>query len=374
MKKFFTLISMAFIAMSMNAQTEDPDYLAIDDEKNFNKEFADAIVGDDGTGTISYVAKNIVNGQSVVTVTTDHVVMTAVSNGTPEDLLADDGYTQDQSFDNTNWPKWGDPKWEIFNKNKRIWHYNENNEVVTDFMFYAIKGTANPVTGFKSRVVLTNDVFNKLTADYEGYYFTPGVSKALPVSGEYFSFKADADGMFRIGFACPNGATRYMYIIRGSDFSVLTPNTEYKVEGYVNGVDNEKGEPKWQASIKVNDDYSIGNAEGTTWKDNDGVRTEQSFNELSQPKFGWFVFNAKANETYYILMPNTQFGFRDYKFTVGGNIDNYTPQDPTGIVAIKDDVTNAVNVNAPVYNLAGQKVNANAKGLLIKNGKKFMNK
>ena len=165
-----------------------------------------------------------------------------------------------------------------------------------------------------------------------------------------------------------------MYIIRGSDFSVLTPNTEYKVEGYVNGVDNEKGEPKWQASIKVNDDYSIGNAEGTTWKDNDGVRTEQSFNELSQPKFGWFVFNAKANETYYILMPNTQFGFRDYKFTVGGNIDNYTPQDPTGIVAIKDDVTNAVNVNAPVYNLAGQKVNANAKGLLIKNGKKFMNK
>ncbi len=45
----------------------------------------------------------------------------------------------------------------------------------------------------------------------------------------------------------------------------------------------------------------------------------------------------------------------------------------TGIEAIKN-IHVEENVNAPVYNLAGQKVNANAKGLLIKNGKKFMNK
>jgi len=30
------------------------------------------------------------------------------------------------------------------------------------------------------------------------------------------------------------------------------------------------------------------------------------------------------------------------------------------------------DVNAPVYNLAGQRVNANAKGILIQNGKKFI--
>ena len=46
--------------------------------------------------------------------------------------------------------------------------------------------------------------------------------------------------------------------------------------------------------------------------------------------------------------------------------------DATGITDITKNVEE--NVNAPVYNLAGQKVNANAKGLLIKNGKKFMNK
>ncbi|MBO5156662.1 MAG: hypothetical protein J6C05_05960 [Prevotella sp.] len=38
------------------------------------------------------------------------------------------------------------------------------------------------------------------------------------------------------------------------------------------------------------------------------------------------------------------------------------------------DITVADNANAPAYNLAGQRVNANAKGLVIKNGKKYMNK
>lgn len=43
--------------------------------------------------------------------------------------------------------------------------------------------------------------------------------------------------------------------------------------------------------------------------------------------------------------------------------------DVSGINEIKAD---KLDVNAPVYNLAGQRVNANAKGILIKNGKKFI--
>lgn len=39
-----------------------------------------------------------------------------------------------------------------------------------------------------------------------------------------------------------------------------------------------------------------------------------------------------------------------------------------GTVAVED------NANAPVFNLAGQRVNAAAKGLVIKNGKKYLNK
>lgn len=41
---------------------------------------------------------------------------------------------------------------------------------------------------------------------------------------------------------------------------------------------------------------------------------------------------------------------------------------------INDIKANAENVNAPAYNMAGQRVNNNFKGLMIKNGKKFINK
>jgi len=64
------------------------------------------------------------------------------------------------------------------------------------------------------------------------------------------------------------------------------------------------------------------------------------------------------------------------KFSGTGNIlissIEITPvEGGTGIADINADVNDA---NAPAYNLAGQRVNANAKGLVIKNGKKYVNK
>ena len=51
-------------------------------------------------------------------------------------------------------------------------------------------------------------------------------------------------------------------------------------------------------------------------------------------------------------------------------IDPVKTSEPTGINTIKTDA----DVNAPVYNLAGQKVESSYKGLVIKNGKKVMQK
>lgn len=42
--------------------------------------------------------------------------------------------------------------------------------------------------------------------------------------------------------------------------------------------------------------------------------------------------------------------------------------------AIERVQSNTINVNAPVYNIVGQRVNANTKGILIQNGKKYINK
>lgn len=152
----------------------------------------------------------------------------------------------------------------------------------------------------------------------------------------------------------------------------------------------------------------------------------------NQHFWGWLTFDVTAGESYYVFQASSQIGFGGYDFTpAGGEKESYvaaldmggtivmntefssivdesndnaatnvvngnsvvnistanmdveavgssTPTaveadfDATGITDITKNVEE--NVNAPVYNLAGQKVNANAKGLLIKNGKKFMNK
>ena len=57
----------------------------------------------------------------------------------------------------------------------------------------------------------------------------------------------------------------------------------------------------------------------------------------------------------------SQIGIYGFEFTAGTN----------GISEIAAEKTDA---NAPVYNLAGQRVSKNAKGILIQNGKKFIAK
>ena len=59
---------------------------------------------------------------------------------------------------------------------------------------------------------------------------------------------------------------------------------------------------------------------------------------------------------------NTQIGFGGFEFTAG----------TAGINDITVDA--AADENAPVYNLAGQRVSKDTKGILIQNGKKFVNK
>ena len=73
MKKIFTLISMAFVAMSMNAQDV---YNAIVDGK-LATEFA-AVAGEDGG-----VANNTADGKSIVTFTAGKATVTAVGGTTP---------------------------------------------------------------------------------------------------------------------------------------------------------------------------------------------------------------------------------------------------------------------------------------------------
>ena len=83
----------------------------------------------------------------------------------------------------------------------------------------------------------------------------------------------------------------------------------------------------------------------------------------NRPVWVYLTFSATAGETYYIFNKNTQIGFSGFEFTP------------------KDDTNGIVNINASTsakksvrYNMNGQQVNASYKGLVIENGKKFVQK
>lgn len=59
-----------------------------------------------------------------------------------------------------------------------------------------------------------------------------------------------------------------------------------------------------------------------------------------------------------------------YKGTPSINIISIKKYDPNAI----ENIEVAKNKNAPIYNLAGQRVDKNYKGVVIQNGKKFINK
>ena len=77
MKKFFTLISVALVAMSANAQTEE-SYIAVDADGNMAVEYASVI-------DENKVATNVENGNSVVKFATANVEVEAVGSAVPAD-------------------------------------------------------------------------------------------------------------------------------------------------------------------------------------------------------------------------------------------------------------------------------------------------
>lgn len=79
----------------------------------------------------------------------------------------------------------------------------------------------------------------------------------------------------------------------------------------------------------------------------------------NRPVLGYVSFPVEAGKSYHMFNTKSQIGIYGFEFTVG----------TTGI---SDITVNKANANAPIYNLAGQRVNNNAKGILIQNGKKFV--
>lgn len=89
------------------------------------------------------------------------------------------------------------------------------------------------------------------------------------------------------------------------------------------------------------------------------AQNEKGENIVSAKSNGVVKINVAEGGTYYILAAGTKLGFYGFKYEVGTS---------TGISSI--EATSAQN--GKTYNMAGQLVSDSYKGLVIKNGKKYV--
>lgn len=332
-------------------------------------------VAEDGSAASTEFANPTTEGTDlVVSFTKGNVTLKAVASRTPADIDDASGAGLNQD----TWTKWNDSKWDGPKKQN-------------DISFYWMQGSGNPYISFVSEQKSKDgEPLDAYKANYT--YYAPDGSKGLPICGEYVEITAKADGMFKIGFWANKGGSRKLYLVDKESKKALIwdadeTKTQYKVEGYVNGWDEEwveivdgnkvkKAKKRFIPYIQVND-FVIGDPAAVNDKvlDADFNPTTKVVDQVSNnAKFGWFVFDAKANNTYMIFGSDWQFGFQGYQFTPGATISDYHASDPTGIKAITTKTEKVWNANAPMYNLSGQKVDKSYKGIVIQNGRKFFNK
>ena len=92
------------------------------------------------------------------------------------------------------------------------------------------------------------------------------------------------------------------------------------------------------------------------------TQNEKGENIIAEKSNGTVTFSVAEGGTYYVLAAGTKMGFYGFKYVTGTSTGISDIQAPK---SSKDGAT---------FNLLGQKVASNAKGLVIKNGKKFINK
>lgn len=323
MKKIFTLVAVACMAWSANAETESW-----------------SVANADGTLKAEYVANADASKASVVEFSTTNVSGTQVSGPnagytdaekTPLEPILDNGWSSLQT--------------------KAL---SADGSVAP---FYYVNGKGNPVNIEKvtwEEIVSDGDPTGKYRADWKKSYYNPDGSADLPDNGTYVTVTPKVDGSMKVSVWI-NKSNRETFVVKKSDAKALAYGSEVKVSGYINGQNNDVeegsplfGYPKFQESIAVK-------GEGTAEDTNEGTKyLEYIIGAGNQAAWVYLTWDAKANETYYIFNKSAQVGFGGYEFTPGG----------TGGI---DDVI-AADENAPVeyFNLQGVRVENPQPGIYVK--------
>lgn len=331
-------------------------------------EFA-AVVDESGNAT------NIADGKSVVTITTDNVTVEAVGGATPADK---DGGGQDitpgnllenetNKYEVASVAKWNSISWKNGNNKTDI---ND----VEGTKLYFVMGTGNPYINMYCEEIFTE---GSGTGNYRSTYdyYKPGMD--MPMVGLYYKITPKVDGTFKVQIWA-NKNNRNTYLINGQTKEAVP----YKAEGYINGqrytdetrpVYEADGTPKLDSNqnpVYESVQTFFTSEELQQQHDNakvgeDGIDTAPYvIGAGNQAFWGWITFEAKAGVDYWLFQDSAQIGFGGYEFTYAGS----------GDTGVREIVNVKADPNAPAYNLAGQRVSRNTKGIVIINGKKYINR
>lgn len=331
MKKIFTLAAMVCMAWSVNAQTETWSVATKDAEGN-------PILKSD------YVANPDPNKASVVEFKTTNVTGTHVS-GPVAGYVDGDKTPLEPKVDNS----WGNLQTKALSKDGSI----------APFLY--VQGKGNPVNIDKvtwEEVMTDGAGTGTFRPKWDDSYYNPDGSAGLPGNGTYVTVKAAIDGSMKVAVWINKG-NRDIYVVKGSDAKALAFGSDVTVSGYINGgnwnwTDETTADLNLIGYSRLQENIATKGTEGT-----DAYILAPG----NQACWVYLTFNAVANETYYVFNKNTQIGFSGIEFTPAGQsaIDNI----------IADET---IDENAPIYNVYGQRVNKDYKGILIQNGKKFLNR
>ena len=350
MKKIFTLVCMAFVAMSVNAQTEE-SYVAVDADGNVSSEYASVIGADN-------VATNVENGSSIVKFSTTNVEVEAVGSAEPADKVDPDDSTINLGQDITIGALLDDALhlYELvsINSTKPIkWEKKSQG----DINFSYIAGTGVPAVSMVAEEIYTD---GEATGKYRVVYttFDPAVG-GEPQSGLYYKLTTKVDGALKVGIWANKG-NRLTFLVDG-ETKQCSP---YLVEGYINGQNwtQEDADAGLCTADQVNQKKLLNNDEIVALRN--PSNSEWVIGAGGQPFWGNVIIDAKAGKTYWLFQSNSQIGFQGYTFYPGKN-----KEDVTAIESVK---TVAEKANGARYNLAGQKVDSAYKGVVIQNGKKMV--
>ncbi len=304
MKKIFTLVAAALMAVGAQAQVETYEAVTYDADANTytaSAEFANAVIAD---------------GESIVKFGTANMEVVAVGGTTAKDVY------QDAGTDFAGWQEWNDVKWDVKNQG--------------DITFGYIVGTGNPAMEVGAEEVLDGDM---RTGHYRPAYkyYTPDCGK-MPVMGLYYKFTAKAAGDLKI-YVWSNKGNRNTYLV---DEATTKPVT-YAAEGYINGQNGEDGQKKWLTPEEI---AALSSAE-----------KPYVIGAGNQPFWGAINYTMTAGQSVWIFQDSSQIGFQKYEFTTDASAINNISVAPVKAVAKTIQNGRVVIVKGGnTFNVAGQLV------------------